>query len=52
MEGERRVAVLGLMAELERIYAELDDELAPVLLGPGVAAAAAPPVTSQSSSAG
>ena len=41
-----------LMAELERIYAELDDELAPVLLGPGVAAAAAPPVTSQSSSAG
>ena len=41
-----------LMAELERIYAELDDELAPVLLGPGVAVPGAPPVTSQSSSAG
>jgi hypothetical protein len=41
-----------LMAELERIYAELDDELAPVLPGPGVAAAGAPPVASQSSRAG
>ena len=41
-----------LMAELERIYAELDDELAPVLVGPSIAAASAPPVTSQSASAG
>ena len=41
----------ALMAELERIYAELDDELAPVLPSPGVAAAAAPPVASRSGSA-
>ena len=41
-----------LMTELERIYAELDDEVAPILLGPGIAAAGAPPVTSQSGSAG
>ena len=47
--GNRRTE---LVAELERIYAELDDEVAPVLLGPRVAAAVAPPVASQSSSAG
>ena len=41
-----------LMADLERIYAELDDEVAPILLSPTAAAAGAPPVTSQSSSAG
>ena len=41
-----------LMAELEGIYAELDDQVAPVLLGPSGAAAGAPPVTSQSGSAG
>ena len=40
-----------LMADLERIYAELDDALAPVLPSPTVAAGA-PPVTSQSSGAG
>ena len=40
------------MADLERIYAELDDEVAPILLSPTAAAAGAPPVTSQSSSAG
>ena len=61
-EQQRRAGRIGdtkygnrrreLMAELERIYAELDDELAPVLLGPGVAVAGAPPVPSQSSSAG
>ena len=41
-----------LVADLERIYAELDDEVAPVLLSPTAAAAGAPPVTSHSSSAG
>ncbi len=41
-----------LLADLERIYAELDDEMAPVLLSPTVTAAQAPPVTSRSSSAG
>lgn len=39
-----------LMADLERIYAELDDEVAPVLPSPTTAAGA--PVTSESSSAG
>lgn len=41
-----------LMGDLERIYAELDDEVAPVLLSPTAAATGAPPVTSESSSAG
>ena len=41
-----------LVTELERIYAELDDEVVPVLLGPSVNAAGTPPVTSQSGSAG
>ena len=40
-----------LMAELERIYAELDDEVAPVLLT-ATAAAGMPPVTRHSGSAG
>ena len=40
-----------LMADLERIYAELDDEVAPVLPSPTTAAGASP-VTSESSSAG
>ena len=46
--GNRRIE---LVAELERIYAELDDEVAPVLLSPTAGAAQAPPVT-HSSSAG
>ena len=40
-----------LMADLERIYAELDDEVAPVLPSP-TTAEGTPPVTSESSSAG
>ncbi len=41
----------SLMTDLERIYTELDDEAAPVLPSP-TTAAGAPPVTSESSSAG
>ena len=40
-----------LMADLERIYAELDDQVAPVVLSP-TTAEGTPPVTSESSSAG
>lgn len=46
--GNRRAE---LLAELERIYAELD-ELAPAVFGPGPASAAAPPAGSRSTGAG
>lgn len=41
-----------LIAELERIYAELDDEVAPALLGPTAAATGAAPLPGPSDSAG
>lgn len=46
--GNRRAE---LLAELERIYAELD-ELAPAVFGPGHAAAAAPPAGGRSTGVG